>query len=837
MKPVQHAVAAELEDLDAEYELVGELGRGGMAVVYLARDRSLGREVAVKVIRARYMEDAEVLARFAREARTAAQLHHPNIVTVHSVKRLGDGSIALVMQYVPGMTLKEAINREAPFSFERAERILHDIGAALQHAHRSGIVHRDVKPENIFLDDAGDHALLADFGVARMLDNEPHLTSTGIAIGTPAYMSPEQIDGAEIDGRSDLYSLGLVGWEMLTGVGPWEGEGLYNIIYKQKSEELPRLRRVRPGTPSHLWYAIEGALHKDPEARWGSAREFLAHLDDASRSARWRRRLAALFRPRRAPQAAATTLDEPGPVDELQTIRYRRPSDAEVTPAVANSSSVSRHGRRRTAAAVLLLAGGAAAVISALTLRGAPAPADDAGTPPSASVRSVPAERTEPDASGLLAAALPREGDAPALTPPADTVVADQPLSLSPRGGLPEPPSSAFSPPPASPVAPPAAEAPPLRRTAAERRPAASAEPTPSAAASAPASAAGPLTLVTGGMHTCALSAAGELFCWGGNDRGQLGTGGTTRQAVAASVAGRVRFRDVAAGISHTCGIGRDGATYCWGANNSGQLGNGAFASRTQPTRVAAAPAFRELGLGMTHTCGMTGGGAVFCWGNNSRGQLGSAAPLATYRPSRVPGSYTALAVGWNHACALDGGRRIWCWGANDFGQLGTGDDEDHAAPVQIGGDQRFAALAAGSAHTCALSMEGAVFCWGRNAQGQLGDGSTRDRSVPVRVSSNLAFRRITAGSAHVCGLTSGGRAYCWGRNNYGQLGDGSTTNRTTPSAVSGGYSLVAIDAAGAAHTCGTTSDGRNLCWGYNVEGQLGDGSRRNRTVPVEVSG
>src|SRR5512144_2156184 len=147
-------------DLETEYEILGELGRGATAVVYRARDRELGREVAIKVIRPKYADDDETVARLAREARTVAQLQHPNIVTLYAVRRVRDGSLALVMQLVPGRTLRELLNERGPCSFERADRVLRDVAAALAHAHQRGIVHRDVKPENIFIDENTGQALL-----------------------------------------------------------------------------------------------------------------------------------------------------------------------------------------------------------------------------------------------------------------------------------------------------------------------------------------------------------------------------------------------------------------------------------------------------------------------------------------------------------------------------------------------------------------------------------------------------------------------------------------------------------------------------------------------------
>ncbi|MEP6831903.1 MAG: serine/threonine-protein kinase, partial [Gemmatimonas sp.] len=230
----------EVADLEDEYELLNELGRGGSAVVWRARDKNLGREVAIKVVHTRTAgANDDAIARLAREARTVAKLQHPNIVTVYAVKRLREGGLALVMQLVPGRTLKQAVAEGGAFSADQAERVIRDVAEALAYAHSHGVVHRDVKPENIFIDESNGRAMLSDFGIAHSSEFDSRLTMTGAAIGTPAYMSPEQIDGAPANARSDVYSLGLVSWEMLTGERPWEGETLYNVIFKQKHEELP----------------------------------------------------------------------------------------------------------------------------------------------------------------------------------------------------------------------------------------------------------------------------------------------------------------------------------------------------------------------------------------------------------------------------------------------------------------------------------------------------------------------------------------------------------------------------------------------------------------------
>jgi len=269
---------SDLRSLESEYELVRELGQGGMAAVYLARHRASGRVVAIKAIRARYLDDADAIKRFAREARTVAGLDHPNIVRTEAIRQIDDRAVAIIMEHIPGGTVRDRLREFGSLGAEDAEWILRDVAGALGYAHRQGIVHRDVKPENIFLDGTRRRALLSDFGIARNIDTESGITLLGAALGTPQYMSPEQIDGESVDGRSDIYSLGVLGWELLTGRRPWAGESLYGVIYKQKHEDLARITSLRPRVPANLLFAIEGALVKDKARRWQSIDEFLDHL-------------------------------------------------------------------------------------------------------------------------------------------------------------------------------------------------------------------------------------------------------------------------------------------------------------------------------------------------------------------------------------------------------------------------------------------------------------------------------------------------------------------------------------------------------------------------------
>src|SRR5690606_24433762 len=257
-----------------------------------------------------------------------------------------------------------AIRRHGPLPIEHVERVLRDVAEALAYAHKRQIVHRDIKPENIYLDPETGRAMLADFGIARAGDGETELTRTGMSLGTPSYMSPEQIDGRIVDGRSDLYSLGLVGYEMLTGRKPWQGETLYSVIYKQKHERLPAVSRLRSDVPPGLVRLIERCLHKEPEQRWASADEFLTALRGAAASPAETAAgaPAAPPPPPPPPRAAPASGAAPGtgsaagagpaagpdgaaglPVTpDSPTVRYVRPVSADA----GESAATAAHGRR-----------------------------------------------------------------------------------------------------------------------------------------------------------------------------------------------------------------------------------------------------------------------------------------------------------------------------------------------------------------------------------------------------------------------------------------------------------------------------------------------------------
>jgi alpha-tubulin suppressor-like RCC1 family protein len=356
-------------------------------------------------------------------------------------------------------------------------------------------------------------------------------------------------------------------------------------------------------------------------------------------------------------------------------------------------------------------------------------------------------------------------------------------------------------------------------------------------------------TPITESRYSCTVSTLGVLHCWGGSITGAMGIEAHNAQAsvlLPELVVTDQLFKDVDAGRYHTCAVTPAGALYCWGFDIDQQLGNGApEGTLAHPAVIAPALHFVSVSAGDEHTCGVTSSGPgvlsgpAYCWGGNRAGQLGDGTFDQRDVPTLVAGGHTFIAVSASHGehtCGITTAFLTYCWGRNVDGQLGDNSTTDRNVPtlVQDAGTHLFRSISTGLAHTCAVRADNAAYCWGANTNQQIGDGNTAttDRPTPSLVTG--AFTSVSAGWTHTCGISAAGGAQCWGGNAGGQLGDGGTTERNAPAPVSGSLALTAVS-AGVDFSCGVTTDNRLYCWGRNDFGQLGDGSTTQRLTPVRV--
>ena len=353
--------------------------------------------------------------------------------------------------------------------------------------------------------------------------------------------------------------------------------------------------------------------------------------------------------------------------------------------------------------------------------------------------------------------------------------------------------------------------------------------------------------VTAGSQHTCAIDSVGAAWCWGDNDRGQLGDGTRDDRLLATRVTGGHTFVAIGAGVQHTCGVTAAGAVLCWGDNTFAQAGAGGSNFRVEPAAIIGLPAAaRMVTGGAWHTCALLVTNAAWCWGYNGHGEVGDSTITATAKlPTAVKGghAFNGISAGATHTCATTNAA-VWCWGANEQGMLGDSTITNRPVPVMVrGASWQFPQVAAGEVHNCAFGTDMIARCWGTNAANvhELGvpffAPGYRTWADTIQHASAVRLVRIGSGPAarHSCGIGTGGQAWCWGRNGDGQLGDGTTTIRIGAVAVQRGSLQLEHVATGAAHTCALTTEGLGYCWGEGSQGRLGGGPLTDQLSPAAV--
>ena len=322
--------------VEGKYKIKRLLGKGGMGAVFLAHDLTLEREVAIKVLPPDISMDEQIVKRFQQEAKTSAKLDHTNIIPIYRVESEG-GLNYFVMKYIAGTSLEDVLDQKHLLAIDYIQRVLWEAACALGHAHQRGVVHRDVKPANIMFDHDG-RVMLTDFGISKALQAASGFTGTGMIIGTPHYMAPEQAKGGTVDGRADQYSLGVVAYRMIAAELPYTGDSVHTILYKHIFEEVPRVSGKRAGTPEFLTSAVARALAKEPEQR-------LATMEDFATAVWPEQPVTAQRRPPPPPsrRARATVADAPTEI-----------TNAPTTPIPRASMKISAAGKKRSSVGMVV---------------------------------------------------------------------------------------------------------------------------------------------------------------------------------------------------------------------------------------------------------------------------------------------------------------------------------------------------------------------------------------------------------------------------------------------------------------------------------------------------
>jgi alpha-tubulin suppressor-like RCC1 family protein len=351
--------------------------------------------------------------------------------------------------------------------------------------------------------------------------------------------------------------------------------------------------------------------------------------------------------------------------------------------------------------------------------------------------------------------------------------------------------------------------------------------------------------------YTCATTVDHRAYCWGANGAGMLGIGASddVKHPAPLLVVGDHAFTTVSNDNAHSCALDLEGAAYCWGYGSDTRLGTGIDAGSPSPVQVAGGHSFTQIDVGYNHACAVATDQQAYCWGYGMLGDLGNTDNPAARGNGTVPTlvigglHFAQVASGNNFTCGLTTSESTYCWGLDTAGQLGspaptTYNCDPYAcslSPMAIAGAPDFVQISAGDSHACGITADGVAYCWGSNSNGQLGDGTHTNHTTPSEVASLPGVTEISAGWFYTCALTRAGSIYCWGFNQYGELGNGTTSDSSLPIQISAPGIVFRTVSAGFTHACAISTAGTAYCWGYNTDGELGNGTLVESHSPVQV--
>lgn len=346
----------------------------------------------------------------------------------------------------------------------------------------------------------------------------------------------------------------------------------------------------------------------------------------------------------------------------------------------------------------------------------------------------------------------------------------------------------------------------------------------------------------TGFAHSCGLTSVGDVYCWGNNEVGQLGRGTTGNpEFLPLKVPGLSNVISISVGMTHTCAIVKSKNVYCWGQNGNGKLGTGDLEQRNSPTLVKNIDNVKQISANRIATCAVVESGAAYCWGDNQAGQLGIGADEKAIVPTQVKNlsQVKQISISYMHACAVAGDGDLYCWGSNEYLEYGMAGQKSSATPVLVTGIPRVSKVSVGAGHTCVKTVDGVPYCWGYGERGQLGAGSSPKSALPAQVSNLKEIIDISAGRFHTCALTKSRTLVCWGASDTGQLGYGKLVDTNVPVDVLNltNVQSLGVISAYASHSCAIVSTGNFTCWGLGTNGQLGNGTNVNSSSPSSASG